>query len=280
MKFIHENNFKTYIMKKLIYLFLTVLIVACSSEDNNENNNNDDNNEPNLLVSSINYTYYENTDEEITELDTFTYDGNKIIEKILSYYSNGNLTFLYRYEYIYANNKISRVDQYDLDNNIRFQTNFTYDSQGRTVSIEECFQPNNSVCDDITTFNYFYNDDGSITVTGSSAGTVTYQLDDNGNIISRTSDDGFREIIYDNQKNPFQNITGVSNSFIRLSNARLTSINNNPLSFVEEYDDEYQGTGNWTYDYNDAGYPRNVVYNESSLGGYQYSSTIVIEYFE
>ena len=268
-------------MKKLLYLFLTVLIVACSDDDGNDVNNNDDNNEPNLLVSSINYTFSENTDEEINELETFTYDGNKITEKIYSYYSNGNLTFLYRYEYIYANNKISRVDQYDLDNNIRFQTNFTYDSQGRAVSIEECYQPNNSVCDDITTFNYSYNDDGSITGTGSSDGTVTYQLDDNGNIISRTSDDEFREVIYDNQKNPFKNITGASNIFTSSSfftRSRLKGFNNNPLSFVDSADSENQGT--WTYDYNDAGYPRNVVYNESSLGGYQYSSTIVIEYFE
>ena len=34
MTFIPETNFKTYIMKKLLYLFLTVLIVACSSDDN------------------------------------------------------------------------------------------------------------------------------------------------------------------------------------------------------------------------------------------------------
>ena len=31
--------FKTYIMKKLIYLFLTVLIVGCSSEDGGNDNN-------------------------------------------------------------------------------------------------------------------------------------------------------------------------------------------------------------------------------------------------
>ena len=36
-----NKHFKTNIMKKLIYLFLTVLIVACSGEDgNNDGNNN------------------------------------------------------------------------------------------------------------------------------------------------------------------------------------------------------------------------------------------------
>jgi surface protein len=38
MTFIPETNFKTYIMKKLIYIFLTVLIVGCSGEDGNNNN--------------------------------------------------------------------------------------------------------------------------------------------------------------------------------------------------------------------------------------------------
>ena len=37
MTFIPETNFKTNIMKKLIYLFLTVLIVACSSGDDDSN---------------------------------------------------------------------------------------------------------------------------------------------------------------------------------------------------------------------------------------------------
>jgi len=36
--FIPETNFKTYIMKKLLYLFLTVLIVACSGDDSNNAN--------------------------------------------------------------------------------------------------------------------------------------------------------------------------------------------------------------------------------------------------
>ena len=34
------KQFKINIMKKLLYLFLTVLIVACSSEDGNNSNNN------------------------------------------------------------------------------------------------------------------------------------------------------------------------------------------------------------------------------------------------
>ena len=39
MTFIPETNFKTNIMKKLLYLFLTVLIVACSGEDGGNANN-------------------------------------------------------------------------------------------------------------------------------------------------------------------------------------------------------------------------------------------------
>ena len=266
-------------MKKLIYLFLTVLIVACSGEDNNEgNNDNDDNNESNLLVSSINYSRLTSSGTRLRE-ETFTYNGNKIIERTTQTEIDGNPVQDYysgRTEYFYANNKISRTYYYYNDTNLRRQKEFLYDPQGRVVSIEQCFEPNDDGCDELVIESFSYNDDGSITSTGTTDGTIVYQLDNNGNIISITDDDGFFALIYDNQKNPFKNLTGASNILYgSFSNAYFISYTNNCLSFVYTSTDGYVDTVNWTYDYNDAGYPRNVF-----TDGSEEPQTIAIEYFE
>ena len=270
-------------MKKLLYLFLTVLIVACSGEDGGSNNddNNDDNNEPNLLVSSINYTRLYGSGTQVTE-ETFTYDGNKIIEVTTQSEVDGNPVGYNsgQTQFIYANNKISRVNYYDNDTNLTRQMELLYDSQGRLVSQEICDILNNDACDEFIIVSYSYNDDGSIIVTEANQEPVIYQFDNNGNIISVTESEATLELIYDNQKNPFKNITGASNILGGIStfytDSRVISFNNNCLSFTDISSSGNVYTQNWTYDYNDAGYPRNVFFEDD----YDDNQTIVIEYFE
>ena len=273
-------------MKKIIYIFLGVLVFACGSDSENDNNNdgNNNNNNPNeseLLVSSISYNDMENSDYEYVE--NFTYDGNKIVETNRSVYYNGSFSSENRSEFIYANNKISRVDNY-YDNNISNQDIFTYDSQGRLVATEHCYNPNDGPCDDLESESYSYNSDGSITVTyaayGDNGSTSVVEFDDNGNIVrvSDDDDDDVIELTYDNYNSPFKNITGATPLVIVqwiFSSSYLYSFNNNCLSLVSN-EDGYTSTLNFTYDYNDAGYPRNVVVEDVGFG----QETIVIEYVD
>ena len=273
-------------MKKIIYIFLGVLVFACGSDSENDNNNdgNNNNNNPNeseLLVSSISYNDMENSDYEYVE--NFTYDGNKIVETNRSVYYNGSFSSENRSEFIYANNKISRVDNY-YDNNISSQDIFTYDSQGRLVATEHCYNPNDGPCDDLESESYSYNSDGSITVTyaayGDNGSTSVVEFDDNGNIVrvSDDDDDDVIELTYDNYNSPFKNITGATPLVIVqwiFSSSYLYSFNNNCLSLVSN-EDGYTSTLNFTYDYNDAGYPRNVVVEDVGFG----QETIVIEYVD
>ena len=268
-------------MKKIIYTFLGVLVFACGSDSENDNNNdgNNNNNNPNeseLLVSSISYNDMENSDYEYVE--NFTYDGNKIVEMNRSVYYNGSFSSEDRSEFIYANNKISRVDNY-YDNNISSQDIFTYDSQGRLVATEHCYNPNDGPCDDSESESYSYNSDGSITATnGGNGSTSVVEFDDNGNIVRVSNDDEVYELTYDNNNSPFKNITGATPMIIVqwiFSSSYLYSFNNNCLSLVSDEDDETY-TLNFTYDYNDAGYPRNVVVEDVGFG----QETIVIEYVD
>ena len=275
-------------MKKVIYTFLGVLVFACSSDSESDNNNdgNNNNNNPNeseLLVSSITHSDMENSNYEYVE--NFTYDGNKIVEMNSSVYYNGSFSSENRSEFIYANNKISRVDNYN-DNNISGQDIFTYDSQGRLVTVEYCYNPNDGPCDDSESTSFSYNLDGSITaittMNGDEPETTVIEVDDNGNIIKVSDYDDVSELTYDIYNSPFKNITGATPLVISqwiFSGSYLYSFNNNCLSFVGEYVDEdgvETYTLNFTYDYNDAGYPRNVVVEEVGFG----EETIVIEYVD
>ena len=70
-------------MKKLIYIFLTVLIVACSSEDNNnqDNNDGDNNNTLNCDVNPVQWISYGDQDWTIENACNITYrDGTPIPE--------------------------------------------------------------------------------------------------------------------------------------------------------------------------------------------------------
>jgi hypothetical protein len=220
----------------------------------------------------------ENSDYEYVE--NFTYDGNKIVETNRSVYYNGSFSSENRSEFIYANNKISRVDNY-YDNNISSQDIFTYDSQERLVATEHCYNPNDGPCDDSESESesYSYNSDGSITAThGGNGSTSVVEFDDNGNIVRVSDDDGVYELTYDNNNSPFKNITGATPMIIVqriFSSSYLYSFNNNCLSIVSDEDDETY-TLNFTYDYNDAGYPRNVVVEDVGFG----QETIVIEYVD
>ena len=268
-------------MKKTIYFLFLITLLSCSKSDDSNNNNNP--NDLELLVSSISYSDTDNSDYKYVE--SFTYDGNKIVEMKRSVYYNGNFGSENRSEFIYANDKISRVDYYDYENSIQEQVNFTYDSQGRLVAREYCYNPNNGPCDNLDSTSYSYNSDGSITATYTDefySDTSVVQFDDNGNIVRYSENDDVSELSYDNYNSPFKNITGATPLVISqwiFSGSYLYSFNNNCLSFVSEYVDEdgvETYTLNFTYDYNDAGYPRNVVVEEVGYG----ETTITIEYVD
>ena len=69
-------------MKKLLYLFLTVLIVACSGDsDNNNNNDGDNNNTLNCDVNPVQWISYGSQDWTIENACNITYrDGTPIPE--------------------------------------------------------------------------------------------------------------------------------------------------------------------------------------------------------
>tara|TARA_B100001059_G_C17736047_1_gene528910 strand:+ start:111 stop:953 length:843 start_codon:yes stop_codon:yes gene_type:complete len=279
-------------MKKFTSIFLiTLLIFSCSSEsdsdsdNNNNDNNNNNNNEVALFPSQISYNDIEVS--EYTYQEDFTYEGDKIVQILRSSFYNGSLQGSNTSEFIYANNLISRIDYFN-SSTLSSRTYLEYDSQGRLTSSEYCNGSSNNDCDSSTTFTY--NGNGSITVNAYYENTLDYtatvELDNNGNIISVSDSGGCTYITsleYDNYHGPFKNIVGldpimmVENEF---TGASIIGYTNNVTSQISEgiCDDDSESfteTISYNYDYNDEGYPRNIVVSDETFGG---EETIIITY--
>ena len=292
-------------MKSKIYLILfAVFVFSCSSDsssdDGNNNNNGGNNNTVNaLLVSEIIETDAEVSDYVYT--DRYFYDGNKLTSIVEEYsYQGGNSGINYLYNFIYTNNKISRVDEYygDTSTGIEGRYTFEYDNQGRVSFYDYCYFDSSGNCEEYDTNNFTYSSNGTVTNSyvynvGSDyedAGTLTLQLDNNGNIIS--GNDSYQDVDnsgnpitvtvnasfqYDNQNSPFKNIVGMDAIMLVEFGSDILQFNayNNCTSYSIEYSDEDEVYAyNYAYDFNEDGYPRQVIVTQGS-----YSSTVDVSYY-
>ena len=274
-------------MKKLLYLFLVLTILGCSSNDDNSDDiDNNDNN--NILVSKISYD-----DNEVASYsyeENFTYELNKIVERLDVTYYNGSIQNTYRAQFIYSNDLIARVDYYDEDDNLLDRTTFQYDSQSRVTLVEEDSYYNGSI-EYESSDSVSYNSDGTITISNSDSDSAeyTYQLDNQGNIIrSLWEDDDCEEIVsvnYDDNNTPFKNISGANSINViygLFSDSQLRGFFNNikVIQFDATCNNSSNNesyTTNLSYDYTQDGYPRNIVATETE-DGEQYTTTIILEY--
>lgn len=258
-------------MKKPI-LASFLLIFACSSENDENNNNNSENA---LLVSEISAQ----TQGQIDGSLNFYYDGNKLTSIASTDYGTSELL-----NFVYEENKISRIDiSRDTSQGIYSRYNFSYDNQNRIRYYDYCYFGNNNECDDLNTFNVTYPSNNTVTVNyiydvGTSSedtGTLTLQLDNNGNIIVAT--DVYQDLDengnlvtvsnnaslqYDNFNSPFKNITGMS-PLILFEIINYESVYPLSFSFFNNcISQNYDGAvGAYSYDYNDDNYPRQAVVN-------------------
>ena len=279
-------------MKKLLYLLLALTILGCSSNDDDNSddidNNDNNNNNNSILVSKISYDDYELDSYSYEE--NFTYELNKIVERLDVTYYNGSIQNTYRAQFIYSNDLIARVDYYDEDDNLLDRTTFQYDSQSRVTLVEEDSYYNGSI-DYESSDSVSYNSDGTITISNSDSNSVeyTYQLDNQGNIIRGLwEDDDCEEIVsvnYDDNNTPFKNITGANSINViygLFSDSQLRGFFNNikVIQFDATCNNSSNNesyTTNFSYDYTQDGYPRNIVATETE-DGEQYTTTIILEY--
>ena len=299
-------------MKSKIYLILFALVAfSCSSDsssdDGNNNNNGGNNNTGNaLLVSEI--ISSDDDDPDYISTNRYFYDGNKltsIVEE--STYQNGDPQVNYIYQFIYTNNKISRVDEYygDTSQGIEGRYSFEYDNQGRISYYDYCSLSSSGTCDYYDTNTFTYSSNGTVTnsyvyevgTDYEEAGTLTLQLDNNGNIIGGNNsyldvDENGNPISvtvtasfeYDNQNSPFKNIVGMDAIMLTVIGEDLTQLSayNNCISYTADYPDlDEPDQYNFAYDYNEDGYPRQaiVTYSGGNFDGSSYTETIEFNYY-
>ena len=276
-------------MRSKIYLILIALFAfSCSSDsssdDGNSNNNGGNNNSGNaLLVSEIITTSVESSDYVYT--DRYIYDGNKLTTIIEESEYNGNSQVDFLHNFVYTNDKITRVDEY-YSGTLDGRYTFEYDNQGRISFFDYCSFTSSGTCEYYDTNNLTYSSNGIVSIysvynVGSvdeeNAGTLTIQLDNNGNMISATDSDVNGSFQYDSQNSPYKNIVGMDAIilFTFVYNPLRFNANNNCMGYSFDYVNENATDEvNFAYDYNEDGYPRQVIVAEGS-----YSSTVDISYY-
>jgi len=261
-------------MKYKIFSILTCMFLfSCSSDGSDEatGNNNENPSDGNaLLVSEISHS-----DGEISDYSyksKFFYDGYKIERIENESYYNGALSSTSSVVFVYINNLISRIDEYDSYNNNSFtRTELIYDSQGRLIGNSESCYSNGQLVQDACdyTLDFTYNSNGIISFVqdDSEISNGSIQLDNNNNIISINSTTGSdsytAEYEYDNYNSPFKNIVGnlpllFFPQYINYLELELASFTNNCTKIT--YESEYGSESiNFAYDYNEDGYPRNII---------------------
>jgi len=271
-------------MKKLLYLFFAITLLGCSSNDDGISDLSETGEK--LLVKSINWTKNEGAGGYTSNgSEVFTYDGSKIVQIVRTSSPNKTTTD----KYIYTNNLISRIDSYDNHQDLQRQISLEYDTSDRLNYIEVSegsgieYYASLEYSSSNTSFTY--------TATGVNNKYATektiFQLN-NGNIVSFEGngiDAQSMNCSYDNKHNPFKNIIGknAGYGFIGLSFSRSISGSGGENNIVAYESTDTNGnttsdilTYVITYDYNDKGYPRNIIWKEV---GYDYGGTDIIEYY-
>ena len=254
-------------MKKLL-LFTLLILFSCSKSDEvpDENNNQTENI---LLVKEITHQDVEQTNSSYK--DEYFYDGAKLERYVTKSYNNNQLTGSVTYNITYTNNLIVDITSNDPEYGTY---KFSYDTSGRLEQSTYC--DNDISCGNPDRALYSYsNSDKTITLDDYSQGNLVYrniiQLDSNNNVISINETDLLDNssftvnLQYDNFKSPFLNITGavaLISPTSYLTSASLFAMKNNCVSYQDESDINVT----FDYDYNDDGYPRQVITNEVGYG--------------
>jgi len=270
-------------MKKALTLALaTLLLIACDSDDNSDGSTINIS-ENGLLVKKIT----QNSDDGeygSSLIEEFSYDGNKLVEKIktIGYSTATNSTeYVYRTEYIYSSNLISKIRQYyvyDTEESLSNTTLYFYDSDNRVIR-EEYEVANGGYSDNST---YSYGSNGTMTSIDDDDCTLEIVFN-GGNPTSSSEDCGVEgklmTISYDNKPSVFSSVTGFNWLFDDFTESDYVGFSNNVTRVTYVYGaDEGTKVINFTYDYNDAGYPRNVIVKSPDSDDDE--STIVIEYYQ
>lgn len=279
-------------MKLKIYtLIFSLFIFSCSSNSDENNDVSNDNNTNVFLVSKITFNDPDSSSDYSYE-ENFTYDENKIVERSMITYLNGSVSSTSKTNFVYANDLILRADSYDFNDNLSQTYSLQYDSQGRLTVVENCYYYNGN-CSETTTSSISYSSNGTVSITDTNSFSndeeeQVFQLDNQGNIVDANFQDGDCEgmvsVDYDNNNSPFKNIIGANSLFVAFENlgftdAPIIGFYNNVLALQTDYvcdnsSDNSSNTSSFSYDYNQEGYPRNIVATESGT----YTTTVLLEY--
>ena len=242
----------------------------------------------NYYVKSIKISGYEgNPNDGWNYTEYFTYEGNKIEQKTTTNLNTGDVRTT---NYTYTDNLITNIKTFDQNNSLKNSSELLYDSNKRIISLIYTYY--NSSGNNIDTIDFTHQANGSILYCDKQDSYYygnLFNFNQNGDISTFTYHSDFDsieacnpsthnqegKITYNDSPYPFKNIKGIQffsyfeNIF---SSAEILGYNKNAtkLTFSDELEDD-----NWTYDFNEFGYPRNIVWTYDD----DLTETIDIDYY-
>jgi len=254
-------------MKLKIFLPIGLLLFAfaCSSDDSNSGDDGGQN-QNGILIKQINYN---SADEDGTFVETFDYDGNKLISIVDS---EVGFDDDYKSTFIYTNDKLVRVNNFEEEELMEYVTleynveglllNFTtfiFDIDGENTAIKNIISYENGNSNfSLERFR------GDFTSQTEPSGTTNYIVQ-NGNI-SNVSYDGSNDtlsFLYDSKNSIYKNITDIELIALIFDNTEygfdIYGINNNVTQLTDDQG-VFVSVERTEYTYNTNDYPSTAMY--------------------
>lgn len=258
-------------MKKIILTFATLLVLTSCSKDDPSNPTSLDSGL--VLLKKMGLT---NPQTNVTTSGEFTYDGNKIVQSTLG---------TAKTVYTYTGELITKTNTTFTDATPPQQTIYTYENNNLKTALLTGTSFGNISTNYSKKTDYQYNTDGTISyteitkfnVSNFSPITVTGKLYfTNGNLIKKETESNNgatgsigRTVItneFDNKNNPYKNVLGYSKLLdLEINNFYTNNITTSNTQFSTIVDGLTSPNGqnnvNYTYTYNEKGYPITAKYS-------------------
>ena len=255
---LQKNQLKLSKMKKLAIACSAFLLILSSCSSSSDGGG---------ASSSLKLHQQSITDNSgISETDTFTYNGNKLL-RIDS--SDGSYTKAY-----YTGNLITKFEDYDDTDTLIEQSTYTYNSDNKLASYIYLDFEQDTAEKEVFTYNadgtisssYYYGNSASATPTDMVTTRVITLLDGEVHTtVSTGDDDSTYTYTYDTKNNPLKNILGYDKLAGYADGENLGIMHN---IVTEAHLDGNSGvtyTDNYVYTYNSSDFPLTSVVSQSGI---------------
>jgi hypothetical protein len=245
-------------MKLKALLLISLLLTFACSSDSDSNDDDGGNPTDNTLIKQIIYNY---ADDDGSYMQTFSYDGNKLLSIIDT---SSDSDDVYSVTFQYEGDKLSLMSFFDNSEFVESAT-LSYNSDGILTNFEHLFP---EISDDSYNHAVAYDDvNNIITLTTTTLFDSEYTTEfnfENNNVIDQIDSSRVLSFNYDNKNGIYRNITDIETIVLVMSMMENGLDIYGPYNNLLEKTDAQPGfptdLETYQYTYNSNDYPNSGMY--------------------